>query len=447
MSRSTAKGDHALRLTECVPVVKGLPAAARPQYLRAMNPTTPQEDLSTGKNQARELVPKIMERSPKDAAKLLAPYPAEFVVSVLELLNSPTRQNVLACFEEPRRAEILAAAAPEYREQWKRNEGFADDTVGHLMEPAFAVFRPDVTIAQAIEDLRDLVKRAFITYLFVTDDQEKLLGVVAMRELCLGKGNERLDEIMVRTPFFLTPAMSSIDAMRATVSRHFPVYPVCDAEGKLLGVVRGQTLFEAQAIELSAQAGSMVGVEKEERLVTPWPRSLKYRHPWLQLNLLTAFVAAAVVGMFAHTLEKIVLLAVFLPVLAGQSGNTGCQALAVTLRGITLGELRRGRQRYLVAKEALLGLFNGALVGITAGLGMLFYAHHEKHPAAFLLGFVVFVAMTASCVVSGIAGALIPITLRKLGADPATASSIFLTTATDVVSMGTFLALATILIR
>ena len=105
--------------------------------------------------------------------------------------------------------------------------------------------------------------------------------------------------------------------------------------------MRGQTLFEQQAFEISAQAGTMVGVEKEERLGTPWLRSLKFRHPWLQLNLLTAFLAAAVVGMFQDTIDQLVVLAVFLPVLAGQSGNTGCQALAVVLRGITLGELDR----------------------------------------------------------------------------------------------------------
>jgi magnesium transporter len=190
----------------------------------------------------------------------------------------------------------------------------------------------------------------------------------------------------------------------------------------------------------------MVGVEREERLATPWTRSLKFRHPWLQLNLLTAFVAAAVVGIFENTLDRIVILAVFLPVLAGQSGNTGCQALAVTLRGITLGELTPERVRTLVGKEALLGLCNGALVGITAGLGMLIYASLQKNPAAPMLALIVFMAMVCSCVISGVSGALVPLTLKKFGADPATASSIFLTTATDVVSMGAFLGLATALI-
>jgi magnesium transporter len=190
----------------------------------------------------------------------------------------------------------------------------------------------------------------------------------------------------------------------------------------------------------------MVGVGKEERLLTPWPRSLLFRHPWLQLNLLTAFVAAAVVGLFQSTLDQMVILALFLPVLAGQSGNTGCQALAVTLRGMTLGELELGTERALVAKEALLGLCNGALVGLTAGAGMYFVATMQSNPNALALAAIVALAMIGSCVVSGISGALIPLGLRRIGADPATASSIFLTTATDVASMGLFLGLATLLL-
>jgi magnesium transporter len=152
------------------------------------------------------------------------------------------------------------------------------------------------------------------------------------------------------------------------------------------------------------------------------------------------------VGAFQDTIDKLVVLAVFLPVLAGQSGNTGCQALAVTLRGLTLGELRPGRERPLVLKEMLLGFLNGALVGVTAGIGMFVVARAQGNPQAGLLGLVVFLAMIGSCLVSGLSGALIPLTLRRLGLDPATASSIFLTTATDVASMGLFLALATLLL-
>ena len=300
--------------------------------------------------------------------------------------------------------------------------------------------------------MRKLTKKAFITYGYVTDESNKLLGVLVFRDVMLAEPSKRLSDIMYPNVFTLQPEMELTDAMKATLNRHFPVYPVCDEEGHFLGLVRGQSLFEARAIELSAQAGTMVGVNEEERLATPVKRSLIMRHPWLQFNLLTAFIAAAVVGVFQGTLDKIVILAAFLPVLAGQSGNTGCQALAVTLRGLTLGDFKTGQERKLFFKEAILGLFNGALVGLVAAVGMYFYASMQPampdhiHPDPLMLGFVVWISMVASCIVSGLSGATIPLLLKKLGFDPATASSIFLTTATDVVSMGTFLGLATWLI-
>jgi magnesium transporter len=324
---------------------------------------------------------------------------------------------------------------------------YDEDSVGRLMERPAGVFRPETTVAEAVERLRELVQRTFITYVFVTDAGGRLVGVLAFRELLFARPDQRLDEIMLRDPFSLKPDTPLVDAMRTVVTRHYPAYPVTDGEGRLVGMVRGQALFERQAYEISAQAGSMVGVEKEERVGTHWLRSFKFRHPWLQLNLLTAFVAAAVVGIFQDTIDRVVVLAAFLPVLAGQSGNSGCQALAVTLRGITLGDLRNVRTRRLVLKEAWVGLLNGLLVGLVAGVGMWFYARSQHNGSAVVLGLVVWFAMTASCAISGVAGALVPLILRRLGADPATASSIFLTTATDVCSMGLLLALATALVR
>ena len=141
----------------------------------------------------------------------------------------------------------------------------------------------------------------------------------------------------------------------------------------------------------------MVGLEKEERLSTPVLRSLKMRHPWLQLNLITAFLAAAIVGFFQDTIDRLVILALFLPVLAGQSGNTGCQALAVTLRGMTLGELKQGAARELVTKEAWLGMMNGAGVGLMAGLGMYVTATGQHLDQALMLSLVEFLAMTGAC--------------------------------------------------
>ena len=267
-----------------------------------------------------------------------------------------------------------------------------------------------------------------------------------MRDMLLADPTRTLGEIMVRNPFALTPEMPLAEAMRAAVGRHFPVYPVCDAAGRLVGLVRGVDLFEQNVFSLIVQAGSMVGVEREERIGTRWPRALRLRNPWLLLNLLTAFVAGGVVSMFEGTIEQVVALAAFLPVLAGQSGNTGCQALAVTLRGMSLGELSDHRPAAVVIKEAWLGLLNGAIVGVPAGLAMLYVAEPGGPISKGWLALVVFLAMTGSCVASGISGALVPMTLKRLGADPATASSIFLTTATDVVSMGLMLGLAALLL-
>src|SRR5436190_20692300 len=311
------------------------------------------------------------------------------------------------------------------------------------MEAVVAVYPPEQSIGATIEKLRELVKTTFITYVYVIDAQEHLLGIVTMRDLLFSDHAATLRNVMFRDPFALQANLALMDAMKLVLDRHYPVYPVIDAEKRLVGLVRGQSMFEAQAIEISLQAGSMVGLEKEERLTTPLMRSLKMRHPWLQFNLLTAFLAAAVVGFFQGTLDKLVILALFLPVLAGQSGNTGCQALAVTLRGMTLGELKPGTARPLVAKEALLGLLNGALVGLVAAAGMYWTATRQNNPAALQLAAIVVIAMIGACIISSIMGAVIPLTLKRFGLDPATASAIFLTTATDVSSMGIFLLLAT----
>ena len=392
------------------------------------------------------LTRQMLELGPREAAELLAAEPSATAAAVMQRANPAAVQDVLAEMTQARRAEIFALAPRMLRQQWEVNESYPEDTIGRLMDPPVGVFPPDLTVAEAVERLREMVKQAFITYGYVTDGDGRLQGVLVMRELLLSPPEARLSDVMLRNPFALQPNVPFMDAMKQVLARHYPVYPVTE-DGKLVGLVRGQTLFEQQAIEISAQPGAMVGVGKEERLATPWPRSLMQRHPWLQLNLLTAFVAAAVVGLFQGTIEKIAVLAVFLPVLAGQSGNTGCQALAVTLRAMTLGELKKGMVPRAMVKEALLGLCNGMLVGVSAGVGMFITARsQETEHSPLLMAGIVWLAMTGACVLSGLSGALVPVVLKRLGADPATASSIFLTTATDVASMGLFLGLATMML-
>jgi len=406
------------------------------------------EDHPTDRKRKRdEWLLKCRSSGPHGAAKALAEEGAAAAAGILAELLPAEANAILRLMPEKSRSEILAAGFPALVKQWGEDRPYPQNSVGRFMEPPVAVFSPAQTIAEAIEQLRELVKVAFITYGFVTEPDGRLVGVITMRDLLFCEPSKRLEEVMLTEVFSLQADQPLLEAMRLTLYRHFPVYPVCDSQGRLVGLVRGQQMFERQAIELSAQAGSMVGVEKEERTATPFLQSFRFRHPWLQLNLVTAFVAAAVVGIFEETIDQVVALAVFLPVLAGQSGNTGCQSLAVALRGMTLQDLPPGSEMRVALKEALLGLLNGALVGLVAGVGMyVFAAHFLADQRALRLGIVVVFAMTISCSVSGISGVLVPVTLKKLGADPATASSIFLTTATDVVSMGAFLGLATLLV-
>lgn len=391
-----------------------------------------------------QLAADLQRMGTREAANVIDGLSDKLAIDVLMRVNPAVASDILSQLDELRRSQLFASSPVQLTQQWTLNQKYPDDSLGRLMEPPTAIFAPDETVGAVSVAVKELVKKIFVTYCFVCDDERRLVGIVTMRDLLVSDPSASLADIMLRNPFFLRPDTPLMEAMKQVLNRHYPIYPVVDNTGKLIGLVRGQAMFEEQAIEISAQAGSMVGVDKEERLLTPWPRSLKFRHPWLQLNLLTAFVAAAVVGIFQDTVDRMVILALFLPVLAGQSGNTGCQALAVTLRGMTLGELKHGTEKALVGKEALLGFLNGGLVGITAGAGMFVVAVLQNNPNAWALSLIVLMAMVGSCVISGVSGALIPLALRRAGADPATASSIFLTTATDVASMGMLLGLATL---
>jgi magnesium transporter len=383
----------------------------------------------------------------EEAAALLERTQPADAADALQILNPAMVQSILGSMDKGARGLVTASAPPEIGEQWKRNAAYPKGTIGQLMDAPIAVFSPRMTVGEAIEALKPVVRSVFVTYIYVVDEERRLEGLVTMRDLLFNVREASLAEVMLRHPFELKPDLAIPEAMKLTVNRHYPQYPVCDYDGKLVGLVRGASLFETQAFEITAQAGSMVGVEKEERISTSIPQSFKYRNPWLLINLVTAFAAGGVVAMFQGTLDRLIILAAFLPVLAGQSGNTGCQALAVTIRGITLGDIKPGGGSKLVSKEALLGVANGVVTGILCGIAMYLLAVSQHSPHALMLGVVVTLAMTGSCAISGISGALVPLGLKRLGADPATASSIFVTTATDVASMGLLLLLATILVH
>lgn len=380
------------------------------------------------------LIRAVRARVPMDAAQMLARETPERIALVLAELPPVLADRIKAYLP----AELQAQTKVSLTQ-------VTEDTVGEMMDPALAVLPETTTVEQAIDFLRKHETPQQITYMYVTDAGEKLIGLVVIRDLLLAKPGQTLKDVMFPEPFALTTDMALDDAVKAAIHRHYPVYPVVDPDKHVIGVVRGWRLFERQAIEISAQSGQMVGVDKEERVYTGIWQSFKMRHPWLQVNLLTAFAAGAVVSLFEGTITQIVTLAAFLPILAGQSGNTGCQALAITLRGMTLGDMEGHPVGKLITKELILGAMNGVLTGIVAGIAM-YWSSGGDGGQALLLGLVILLAMTGACMASGFFGVMVPLALKRMGADPATASSIFLTTGTDIAGMGLMLLLATVIV-
>ncbi|MFT5221413.1 MAG: magnesium transporter [Planctomycetota bacterium] len=394
----------------------------------------------------QQLAIAVMRRAPLDALTLLEGESDEVIADVLEALSPDLAVRILSHMDE-KRSEILSPQIEkQIGEQWSVNLGYDEDSIGRIMEPPLDAFKETMTVAELVESMRETATTRQIVYAFVVEDDMTLIGLVVLRDLLFAKPEQRLQELMISDPFAFSASTSVVASTEAALLRHYPIYPVCDSNNRLVGQIRGYALFERRNFTLTAQTGQMVGVEKEEHIGTPWFKCLLMRHPWLQVNLLTGFLAGSVVGLFEETIAQIVVLAVFLPILAGQSGNTGCQALAVTLRGMTLNELKPGMEIGLIRKEALLGMGNGLLVGITAALGMFAYSSFSGNESALTLSIVVFFAMLGACIVSGVIGVIIPLILRRLGADPVTASTIFLTTITDIASMGFLLALATIVL-
>jgi magnesium transporter len=383
------------------------------------------------------LVEELAGKPPLDAAQALVDLSPQDIQFVLERLEGDHAAAVASHLPE--------LVAPEDAATRAVLQAGAEGAVGELMGPTSALLPADRTVAEAMAFLVKSAELPEIKDIFVTREG-RLAGIVNMRDLLLAKPSNALAEIMDCEPATFHIDTSLVEAVGTIKQHHYDVYPVVNDAHHVVGRVHAWKIYEHIAEELSAQAGTQYGVSRDEQINTPVLAAFRMRHPWLLINLVTAFAAALVVGLFEDTISRVVALAAFLPVLAGQSGNTGCQAMAITLRGITLGKLRDYPVRALLRKEIVLGALNGAVVGVLAGLAMLGYAVATDSINPAMLGVVIVLAMIGSCVGSGIFGVLVPLTLQRFGADPATASSIFLTTFTDVIGMGLMLFLATALV-
>jgi len=376
--------------------------------------------------------------APDIAAELLAKFPLDLARHVLTEAEPMASIAALLQLDSAAREPHLAALSPPVAQELRELMSYPENSAGRLMDPRVAPLRAEMLVGEAIERMRSMRNRNQ-RVLFVVDAQGRLAGRVDTVDLVLADRGQAVGTLMRGISVLvhdLDPREEVVDILEKSPLN---VLPVVSHSGRLMGAIHQAELLSAVQQEASLDLQTMVGASADERALSPASFAVRKRLPWLQINLLTAFLAAAVVGSFESLIAKFTALAVLLPVVAGQSGNAGAQALAVTMRGLVLREISLRHWPKVLGKEAFTGLVNGLAVAATTALGVYIWSRS--------LGLVLIIAaaMVISMVAAGLSGALVPILLRRFGQDPATASSIILTTVTDVVGFFSFLGIATLL--
>ncbi len=423
---------------------------------------------------ARALVGQFVQRHPEEAARemetqnpahvatLLAEEPPRVAAGVLRRMHPDRASQVLGAADEgalprlmseldPAHAANLLARLPDQLQNRALQTvsdalaaeirdilSFPPGTAGNLMDAKVALFKQDTVVRDALDRVRELRDRR-VADLVMVDDEGIYTGMVRLQDVVGADPDQQLAELASPRTAFVHPMTPREEVVELLQEHRLSSLPVVDLHNHVVGIIRQAGLVEAAQQDAITDLQQMVGGSKEERaLSSPWV-GVKSRLPWLNINLVTAFLAASVVGLFESTIARFTAVAVLLPVVAGQSGNTGAQALAVTMRGLALREIRVSQGFRVLVKELIVGLVNGVAIAIVTSIGVYAWSRNLG------LALVMLLAMIVSMVAASAAGALIPIALVKAKRDPATASSIILTTVTDVVGFFTFLGLATLL--
>ncbi len=383
----------------------------------------------------------ISEAGPEEAAALLASRSAEDIARLVQELPSDDAAAIIDHLPEDLSAAVLDLMRPKESGEVENLLEYDEQTAGRIMNPHVFALDEDMTVGEAITQLQTNRDVEMVFYLYVVDSRRHLLGVVSLRRLLLVSPETPLKRIMTADITSVRVDTDQEEVARQVASYNLLAIPVVDEENKLVGVITVDDVIDVIKDEATEDIYRLAGVAGDERVFTPAGESLRKRLPWLAVNLATAFLAASVVGLFESTIAKVTALAVFMPIGAGMGGNAATQTLTVIVRGLALGELTWGNSRAAIIKEAAVGIGNGLSLGLIAAVVAWLF---KGDP---MLGAVLCAAMMINMFVAATAGTLIPLGLKAMKIDPALASSVFITTMTDVFGFASFLGLATVFVR
>lgn len=407
----------------------------------------------------------LLHDNEDDFFKILKRFPDWFIAAILEEEEDEEKYEILKKFSESEQKKILgemssdeltdlvgALDEEETRSVLKKiNEedrkdvykllSYEPDTAGGIMATEFVSIRENKTIEKTLKYLQKEAPDAESAYyLYVINKENVLKGVVSLRDIVCNDFDTKISEItntnVISVPYYMDQEEVAIKFEKYG----FMTMPVVDENNKILGIVTVDDIVEVMQEETTEDIHRLGGVDEEEKVDGSLRDSIKSRLPWLVVNLITAILAASVVGAFEGTISQVVTLATFMPIVAGMGGNAGTQSLTIVVRGIALGELDKDNGMRIFIKELLVGLTTGVVIGtIIAILGFMW----ERN---FVFGIVIGLAMILNMMVATMSGFIVPVILKKLKVDPALASAVFVTTVTDVLGFFFFLGLATMFI-
>ena len=386
------------------------------------------------------VVVSILNRlSPNISAKVLISFPPEKFIKIYGLLDPIRGAHLFSILEINEREEKIALLPPRDQKDIEALLVYPSESAGSLMDTSVRACGVNESVRDVIVNYKKF--KSTSRDIFVVDLEGHLVGYVPAHELLSLDGQIIIKAIMHKSPPFVSALSPKSEVVEIFETFKSTILPVTHTDGTLLGAIRYSSLVSEMQNQAISRMATLGGASLSEKALSPPFFSVGKRLPWLLINLLTAFIASAVVGFFEDTIAKVTALAVLLPVVAGQSGNTGAQAMAVTMRSLALREVRVKQWLKILFKELRVGFINGVAVAVVTGLCVYFWSQ------SFPLGVVMTVAMIFSMVIASLAGAAIPIILTSIGKDPAQSSSVILTTVTDVFGFLSFLGLATLFVK